>query len=242
VKLRIPLWATFYTVIALIILISLGVWQVKRLAWKNDILSRIDAEFAVDARSVAIDPSVDLSVDLIKKGYLKGRFLHDKAILIQSRVYKGYQGHHLITPFEMVDFNDRVVFVNRGWVPLGIDVMNKDIDKPEGLIMITGFLRRPFDGNKFTPENIADKDQWYSIKPDEIAKAKGISKFYSNVFYKGALNKTRGVQDMPIAASTKIKITNNHAGYALFWFLMALVLTVIYLLKFIAPQFRVQFK
>ena len=241
-KLRIPFWATFYTVIALIILISLGVWQVKRLTWKADILSRIDAEYAVDASSVAIDPSVDLSVDIIKRGYLKGRFLHDKAILIQSRVYKGNQGYHLVTPFEMVDFNNRVVFVNRGWVPLGMDIMNKDIYKPEGLIMITGFLRRPFDGNKFIPENIVDKAQWYSIKPDEIAKAKGISQFYSNIFYKDGFNKTRGVSDIPIAASTKVNIANNHAGYALFWFLMAFVLTVIYFLKFIAPQFRVQFK
>ncbi len=241
-KLRIPFWATFYTVIALIIFIGLGISQVKKFHWKQNILDHLRIEYAVDASKVSIDPSIDLSTDIIKKGFLKGRFLHDKAILIQSRTYKGYQGYHLITPFEMVDLNNRVVFVNRGWVPLGMSIMDNAINKPEGLIMITGYLRQSSNDNNFVPDNIPDKNQWYSINPEEIAKAKGIDSFYNNVFYKSFRRVERVNNNLPIPVSTYVNINNNHAGYALFWFLMAIVLFVIYMLKFITPQYIKQFK
>ncbi len=225
------------------IFISLGVWQLKRLAWKQDILTRLQAQYVVDARSVAIDPSVDLSTDIIKKGYLKGRFLHDKAILVNSVEYKGMQGYYLITPFEMVDFDNKVVFVNRGWVPLGIEgVMDNNIYKPDGIIMITGYLRHIFDNNGFTQRSILGKDILYNINLNEIAKAKGIDRYYYNIFNKGLYKRVRKDLKIPIAVETKINISNNHAGYALFWFLMAIILMVIYFLKFIAPQLKLNFR
>jgi cytochrome oxidase assembly protein ShyY1 len=46
---------------------------------------------------------------------------------------------------------------------------------------------------------------------------------------------------MPVPASIEVSINNNHAGYALFWFVMAIAMVVIYGLRFIAPQFRKKF-
>jgi cytochrome oxidase assembly protein ShyY1 len=40
---RFPVGLTLASLIAFAILIGLGVWQVKRLAWKTDMLARIEA-------------------------------------------------------------------------------------------------------------------------------------------------------------------------------------------------------
>lgn len=239
---KLPFWATIFTITGVIILCGLGMWQIKRLAWKNNLLDRIRAEYRVDSAAVDLDPSIDLSEKLFKRGFLKGEFVHEKAILIEARTYKGNPGYHMITPFKMMDYKDKIVFVNRGWVPMGFEVMSEYIKKPQGLVMITGALRPSPESNGFVPKNIIDQDQWYQIKPEEIAKAKGFNDFYSNIFYKEVRGKKRGVPDLPIPQDTKININNNHAAYALFWFIMAMAMVIIYGLRFIAPQFRKQFK
>lgn len=240
---KLPFWATIYAMIGLIVLCALGTWQMNRLAWKTDLISRIQVELKMDSATVPIDPATDLSEILLKRGFLKGEFLHDQAVLIQARTFKGHPGYHLITPFKMADYNDKVVFVNRGWIPIQLTPDDSHVLKPEGLMMITGVLRPSPKYNRFVPPNNPDEAQWYRIKPKEIADTQGIEDFYSNnIFYKELRNAKRGVPDLPVPAAVEINISNNHGGYALFWFIMAITLVVVYVLRFISPQFRKQFK
>tara|TARA_R110001592_G_scaffold29350_10_gene106665 strand:- start:47249 stop:47965 length:717 start_codon:yes stop_codon:yes gene_type:complete len=237
---KIPFWATVLTLICVIILCSLGAWQIKRLAWKQTLLSRIQAEYGLDSASVELDPGLDLSGILLKRGYLEGVYMHDKALMIQARTYKGHPGYHLITPFKMANFEGKVVFVNRGWVPLGIGATDDLIQKPKGLIRITGMLRQVPKSNSFVPQNM--QDQWYRIEPEEFARAKGVDAYYTNIFYKENRQDVRGTPTLPIAVGSTIQVHNNHAGYALFWFVMAMAMVVVYILRFLAPQFRKKFK
>ena len=50
---RFPVGLTISTLMAFLILIGLGVWQVKRLAWKTDMLARIEALQHAPARPLA---------------------------------------------------------------------------------------------------------------------------------------------------------------------------------------------
>ncbi len=239
---KLPFWATIFTITGVIILCALGSWQVKRLVWKTNLVERIKAEVTIDSSAVAIAPEDDLSEILLKRGFLKGEFLHDKTILIQARTYKSHPGYHIITPFKMADYNDKVMFVNRGWIPVELTFEDDIVIKPRGLIMITGALRPAPEYNRFVPQNSPSEDQWYRISPQEIAEAYDIKDFYSkNIFYKELRNIKRGIPDMPVPAAIEVSINNNHAGYALFWFAMAITLAVIYGLRFIAPQFRKKF-
>jgi surfeit locus 1 family protein len=49
---RFPLGLTLATGIALAILVGLGVWQLQRLAWKQDLIARLDALAAAPAQPV----------------------------------------------------------------------------------------------------------------------------------------------------------------------------------------------
>src|SRR5436189_6399590 len=49
---RFPIGLTISTLIAFLMLTSLGVWQLKRLAWKTDMLARIEALKHAPARTL----------------------------------------------------------------------------------------------------------------------------------------------------------------------------------------------
>ena len=48
---------------------------------------------------------------LFVRGFVEGRYLHDKEILIQARTYKGVPGYHVLTPFELVEHGEAVLLV-----------------------------------------------------------------------------------------------------------------------------------
>ncbi len=238
---KIPFWATVLTLLASIVLFSLGTWQMHRMAWKNTLLQTIARELSKDPKSEVLDPDADLSTVIIKRGVLQGEFLHEKAVRIESQVMRGQTGYNLVTPFKLSNHNGKVIFVNRGWIPLSMEVMDGQIEKPQGEVRLIGALRSKSDYNSFVPENKPEEDVWYRIEPKEIAAVKGIDAYYTNIFHKEGVKK-RGLPDLPIARGAgDIGISNNHAGYVLFWFTMSFAVWVIYFLRFIAPQLRKDF-
>ena len=46
------LWASVFTVLALAILLSLGVWQLERRAWKHDLVARIEANLKAEPQDL----------------------------------------------------------------------------------------------------------------------------------------------------------------------------------------------
>jgi len=238
---KIPFWATVFTLIASIILVSLSMWQVYRMNWKHDLIVKVSKEMNKKPAEFPLDPSIDIEEDIIKRGYLEGEYMHEKAIRIESKMLRGVAGYSLVTPFKMSQYDGKVVFVDRGWIPKGMDIMHADIDKPTGLMRIVGALRPQPEYNSFMPENNPSEDLWYKIVPKEIAAAKGIEEYYTNIFYKEGA-KTREITSLPVhRGAGAIKIPNGHAGYAVFWFAMFVAIWVVYILRFIAPQLRKDF-
>ena len=98
-------------------MIALGLWQLERASEK------IVMQQAADA--AAAGPAIDLNE--LDHGFvppvytqveLKGRFEAGRQLLWDNRVFNGRAGFEVITPFRLA-LTDRLVLVNRGWVPLG---------------------------------------------------------------------------------------------------------------------------
>ena len=228
---KLPLWGTVFTVIGIIILCYLGWWQLQRLQWKGELLAAIEAEYAVDASNVPILPDDRNDVINFKRGYIEGRYHHDKEVLIQARTYEGAVGYHLLTPFEGLG---GFILVNRGWIP--IELESDKVMRPAGSIKIIGAVRSLPKVNMFVPDNQPKDDVWYSVDPEGVAQAKGFDGVAANIFYADGDGGVSGQVSYPVATSTKVTLNNNHASYAFFWFSMALVLAVIYVIRFIIPQ------
>lgn len=222
---KFPLFATLFMLMGVGVLCALGVWQLERLEWKKEILTKIDAAYAQNAEDTLLSPK-DLHQPFeYKRGTVRGVYDYTKQIKIGPRVFEKYHGFYLITPLMLDD--GKVLLVNRGWIP---EAWNPADETGAGeTISLVGLIRKPLDENPFTPDNPADKDVWYHIAPHEIAQKFNLDLATDNVLY---LEGNPQTGEYPVPIGEKPELANNHLQYAAFWFSMAGILFVIYILRF----------
>ncbi len=235
-NIKIPFLATFMTFLGLVILCLLGNWQVQRLQWKQGILDAINVEMSIDASQRLITNDDLNSIVEFKRGYIEGVYNHDKEIFLQSRTLDGVPGYHVIVPLRIDDEN--VIIVNRGWIPNELDRKeNFVISRPLGKVRVVGMLSALPSYNSFVPDNNPSDDMWYKIDVSAIALHFSIDGFVDKILYVEVADLGGGY---PIPAAEILTPNNNHAQYVMFWFTMALALLVIYILRFIVPQFKAE--
>lgn len=227
---RLPLWATLCTLISVAILCGLGVWQLQRLAYKEKLIGQIRAELTKDPMETELAPGVLLQAQMngafYVRGFVEGVYLHEHEILVGPRTREGEPGYHVYTPFESY-MSDDTILVNRGWVPYGLPEAR--ISRPNRSMIVTGTARKPAAPNSFTPENNPADDEWYYVDPAQISDAKNLKAVMPFILY---ADPQQG-GEWPIPVSVGFNADHKHLQYALTWFSMALVLIVIYFLRFI---------
>ena len=193
------------------VFITLGVWQLQRLEWKNTILAQIDAQEAIDPKRVAIDFNRS---DNYQRGFITGRFLNKSAIKLSPRTNdKGEVGYHILYPFQVN--GGPVVLVNIGWFQgETYPVMSGDQMK------IVGYMRLPTAQGGFTPDNRPDNGLWYRADVSQIEKFYSIKNIHPMVFYQMTGVDAQGFHGIP-------RPRNKHMQYAIFWFSSAFVLTLL---------------
>ena len=233
---KLPFWGTILTIIGVIVLCQLGFWQLARWQWKTEILEQLETEYAKDAHEVALTFDNPVAANQLVRGYVTGTYQHDKEMWIQTRTYDGIPGYHMLTPF-VLENKKGVLLVNRGWIPIEQE-MPKDglIERSAGPVKIVGMVKSVPRANSFVPENRPTKNQWFRIDLAQMAQEKGIEQFIDNaVFY--VEDEGRGEKGhYPFHVATLNKPNNNHAQYMVFWFTMAFLMVLIYVMRFIMPQ------
>ncbi|WP_072395387.1 SURF1 family protein [Hyphomicrobium sp. CS1GBMeth3] len=200
---------------------ALGVWQVKRLSWKLDLIERVERRVAADPVAV---PGRDTwgSVTAASSEYLKvrvaGRFLHDRETLVQAVTDLG-SGHWVLTPLETT--HGFTVLINRGFVTAE---RRDPAVRAGGAIAsdtaVTGLLRLSEPGGAFLRENDPAGDRWYSRDVAAIASARGLSEAAPYFIDADAAPNLGG---WPVGGLTRVSFTNNHLVYAVTWFTLALM-------------------
>jgi len=196
----------------ILILLSLGFWQIYRLNWKLELIEQIE-------NSLKNDP-VELS-NVEKKNYLRiktsGDIDFDKQIYLYNLNDAGKPGFEVINPIKIGDEN---YLMNRGWIPF------EKKDLPEINLVdqnqIVGTLMLQTKPSTFKPENDIEKNYWFTLNREDISKFTGRN-FSEYVIY---LN---GDYKIPKPRVITAKISNNHKKYAITWFSMAISILLIYL-------------
>lgn len=218
---------TILTILGVAILCALGTWQLQRLEWKTDLLATLEEEYNKDARQYPIKAGQLQNEDLhYKRGVFAGAFNHNKEFLLRPRTHEGEPGYHSYVPFSTPE--GITILVNRGYVPLNWPGIEQPRFVPP--IALTGMLRRPGKPNFFTPKNNAEKDEWYWIDLEAMAKAKDIKNIAPYILNEEGPNIAN---TYPIRQQVGINLNNNHLQYAFFWFAMAGALIVVYVLRFL---------
>ena len=218
-------WLTIFFIPSLILLLGLGIWQLKRLEVKSEIIKTFKDRAYSNPINLPFN-NVKINAVEFKRVVVKGFFLNDKEIYLNGKTYEGNAGFHVITPFKTN--NDQIVFVNRGWVSekyrlpssRPFSIINKEIE-------IDTILRSPQKKGYFVPENDPKNGFWFTLNPKEIANwleiENSITSFYLDVLRK------KDIITLPIAPKINIDIRNVHLNYALTWFGIALSLIGVYL-------------
>ena len=206
---------TLVSIIISLICFSLSIWQVKRLKWKEDLISNI--EKAYNSNSININMLTgDLRNFKFKNVYLEGIFINEKSMFLGPRVNKDQVGYHLITPFL---FNDnRYILVNRGWLKKIIKIKEQ---KKEYLIK--GILKESDIKNIFTPKNNMEENLWFYISTKQMSEFSKL-KLVDNIFVD--LIKSNSNDKLTIINSSIPKIVNNHLQYAVTWAILGLLFLV----------------
>jgi surfeit locus 1 family protein len=210
---RLPWLPIFALLLASAMFTSLGVWQVHRLAWKRDLIARIEARIhaqAADAPGTADWASVSAAHDAYRRVRVTGTFLNDLETLVQAVTIEG-AGDWVMTPLR----TDRgfTVLINRGFVPA--DSQPFRVTQP---IQVTGLLRMTEPGGGFLRRNDPIDNRWYSRDVAAIARARHLTNVAP---YFIDADKSPSPGDFPVGGLTVVNLPNNHLVYALTWFAMA---------------------
>ncbi|MEL7013329.1 MAG: SURF1 family protein [Pseudomonadota bacterium] len=196
------------------VLVSLGVWQVQRLAWKEAVLAEIDARIA--APPVALPQNAYPEADKYLPVEMTGQFGAGvlRVLVSQKRVGAGYR---LITPFEV---EGRSVLVDRGFIRVDQDLP----PAPAGQVTVTGNLHWPDDRNSSTPNNDVDGNTWFARDIDQMADLLETEPVL--VIARNLSQPSGAVTPLPVDSSA---IPNDHLQYAVTWFGLAAIWTAMML-------------
>ena len=193
----------------------LGVWQLHRYHFKKTLL----ADFQQRA-SVAPQPLSAAHDVQFQHVSAKGKYLNELSILV-DRVHDNRSGFDVVTPF-LLEEQNKLLLVNRGWV-----AASPHFEKEQTTQEITGVIKLINEYQFILGKNVLDQSPLHLQKID----LRDISQqLHEEVFPFILLldaSSAQGYQrDWVITAGMT---PERHMGYAVQWFVMAIVLVVAWL-------------
>lgn len=218
---RFPWILTVFAIPALVLLIGLGVWQVQRLHWKEGLIAAADA--------AAAEPPAPLA-EVLSRGDLEFR----KAILVcrglatapyveLQTIHDGAPGVRLISACrpEGQDFS---LLIDRGFVADGVSARPRVIETTLPLVVIGEFRTFSRPGPLTPPPT---NGRFYGRDTEAMAQAlHAASPVRPEAVY--ALTRTNPEMGALQPSAPPAAFSNNHLGYALTWFGLAIVLIGFY--------------
>lgn len=212
------------------IFILLGNWQVRRLHWKrsliHDVATRVHAP-PIPAPGHAQWPQIAGGQLQYLHVRLRGRFLDGEQTLVHGSSADGY-GFWVISPLRTE--RGFIVLVNRGFIPAALPGTPAyvQVKAPTGPVTLTGLLRFSDPGGGFLRPNRPADNQWYSRDVAAIASARGLPADHVAPYFVDADAAPEAPVDgaWPRAGLTVIDFPNNHLGYLITWYLLALMVAV----------------
>lgn len=192
-----------------VVLASLGAWQVQRLEWKEGVLAEIEARIAeapVDLPA-ELDPETDKYLPVTASGDLGGTHLR-----VLTSIPRVGPGHRVISILTLDE--GRRIMVDEGFVH---ETGNAN-PGPAADVTIVGNVHWPDDVNSSTPDPDMSNGLFFGRDVPLMAQALGTEP---------TLVVARSIEGVdpratPLPVTTE-GIPNNHLGYAVQWFGLALV-------------------
>lgn len=219
-----PRWLAFHLLViaAVVLMINLGMWQLRRLEERREFNDQVAA--AIDEPAQPLDVVLTASTSAAAAEWRAvgavGEYLPDEEILVVNRSQGGQAGDMVVTPMRLAD--GRILLVERGFVPLGA----RPAAPPEGSVEVTGRLRPsqerrrggltdPADGELSEVQRI-DIDRLTPQLPGDVVPA----------YVELTTSAPAEAGPYPIPPSAPELTERNHLSYAVQWFIFAACVVV----------------
>lgn len=212
--------------LAFVLLIGLGVWQVKRLKWKTDLLHRIDLLQSAPARPIGpvlAKTPADFNFTRVE---LDCPDVETTPVLRLYAVYQGLAGYRLITACALPGGAYRTILVDRGFVATPGAEAPRPIPGVRISEPVIGVLRAPEPRAIVSAENQPAQNLWYWRDLPAMARALNAQNPAPAFLM---LESPAPASAEPRPAPVPLNIPNNHLGYAITWFGLAAALVGVYL-------------
>ncbi|MEM1314073.1 MAG: SURF1 family protein, partial [Pseudomonadota bacterium] len=195
-----------FGLVGVAILLSLGNWQLARLAWKEGLISELEARLSAEPAPLPAAPREDPDeyLHVTVEGDVEAEELH-----VLTSLRGAGPGFRVISAMALSD--GRRILLDRGFAREAA----KEAPRPAGAAQVTGVLLWPDETDGFTPEPDAARAIWFARDVDTMAAALGTEPLMV-------------VADAPVgegllANPVTVNLPNDHLQYAVTWFSLAAI-------------------
>ncbi|HUI12306.1 MAG TPA: SURF1 family protein [Xanthobacteraceae bacterium] len=214
------------------ILIGLGVWQIERKAWKENLIASLTERLAAPPQALPPPKAwgqLNQAQDEYRRVEFRATFdnTHEALVFASATAFRPDvtgPGYWVFAPGRLTDGG--VVMVNRGFVP---DSRQNPKSRPDGQLSgpvdIVGAMRWPDARHWFTPNDDPAQNLWFARDPVAIAAAKNIGPVAPFYVEQESPVPPGG---LPQPGKLVVSLPDNHLQYALTWFGLAAVLAGVF--------------
>lgn len=237
---------------------GLGVWQLRRLEWKNALLANLEEQIdgePVDLLNIA--SSKELEDKEYRRVKTRGRFDRDPnhQIMLKPRqlvvndeaLYRGrtsmqsHIGVNVVTPFR-VEGTDLRILVNRGWLASRgskdsvLNSLNLGLGPENEPIALVGIIRKTDNRPRYGLKNDESTNEWQVRDVEAMARVLCTAPIFVDA------DQTLSKGEGPIGGQTLVNVRNEHLNYAITWFSLSILCVVMWYSKYgkyrVAKMFR----
>ena len=205
---------TFIVIVAVLgtgLLLSLGKWQMDRLKWKEAMLQEITDQISATPQSIPQTPDPDGDKYLSVKA--QGTIEEVNVRVLASRKHIG-AGYRIISPFVT---DGRRILLDRGFIKTDAPLT----PPPDRQVEVMGNLHWPKDADEYTPQPDLKNNIWFAREVRDLAlhfDTEPVLIIASNI-----TPTTPHIAPLPVDT---VGIPNDHFQYAVTWFSLATVWTI----------------
>ena len=217
--------------LAVIVLINLGLWQLRRLEQRRALNREIVAGLNQPPAEITGEP---VNPDDLhrRRVQVSGTFDNENSIALRGKSYSQQQGAELVVPL-LISGSNQSILVNRGWIPLAeSDREARRVFDANGEVTIEGIAYRAqtrpdsyFVPTDPTPGPGQSRlDIWFRVDIPRIQQQ--VDYPLLSIFV--AQSPNSNTQNPPIPQEIPQSNEGSHLGYAIQWFSFAVILIIFY--------------
>jgi surfeit locus 1 family protein len=221
-------WTTLIVIAGVYVLIQLGFWQLDRLEQRRAYNTRVAERWNMQPYDLENDLPATLSDLEFRRVQAEGTFDYSHQIILREQTRNGAPGVVLVTPLVLDD--ERAILVARGWVPYNRSDMQfwPELEEAAGTPVI-GLIQESqlLPGGRVPEVPATPQLEWFRLNINAIQPQMPYELL--PVFILQLPEDGRPYSALPFRDEPLRLDEGSHIGYAIQWFMFALIFGVGYI-------------